>query len=368
MKIGLLIPAFISGVGGAEKVAFEVAKIIQKNGGQSTIVCNPRREQPEHLNEESKIKLLQVKLNNNDALRKVKCNFDLIIGFGMTSFFKRIVKISEIWNVPFIIQECTNPNRMIATLFVHQQDNCRTLEDAFWCRQRVFSKAAAIRLTVPKYEKSVHPEIRPNVHSFYNSFEPDEPITIKPVKKKIISVGAFKNTNKNGMVAVCSFARFAATYPDWRYVQYGKNVFEADFENLAAQDPKLLILDSGIERSISKIYDGAFGLVIPSYEEGLPNVVVEAFTYGVPCIGFSDCEGVNHLIKDGVNGFLVDRKDPEAITNALHKLTVKGVRQQFSRNASDFARENFKKQDFEDNWMNVIHSALGRNLKTLKTS
>ena len=36
--------------------------------------------------------------------------FDLLIGFGMPGFYPRIAAISRQLGVPFIIQECNNPD------------------------------------------------------------------------------------------------------------------------------------------------------------------------------------------------------------------------------------------------------------------
>ncbi|USG62808.1 glycosyltransferase [Sneathiella marina] len=364
-KIGLLIPAFLRGTGGAEKIAHEVAKIIIKNGHKATIICNPKLAKHVTLNLSREIEIIEVNINSDRGIREIKCEFDVIIGFAMSGFFKRILSISEIWNTPFIIQECTNPNRMIASIFINQQDGCKTLEDAFWIRQTVFSKASAIRLTAPAYESTVHPQYHSHTYPFYNSFEPSEPIVFRTLRKNIISVGGMKNSNKNGMVAAQSFARFAAGKQGWKFIQYGKNNFKKELRELRNIYPDVRLLDYGIEQNVDKIYNGAYGLVIPSYEEGLPNVVVEAFTYGIPCIGYSDCEGVNHLIKDNENGFLIDRKNPEAMVIALNNLADEEVRSRLSRNASKFARESFRKRDFEHNWMNVIQSALRQNSQNL---
>lgn len=57
-------------------------------------------------------------------------------------------------------------------------------------------------------------------------------------------------------------------------------------------------------------------LLMPSVEEGLPNVVVEAMALGLPVLS-TDCGGVPELIEDGKEGWIVPIRDPEAMAEAV---------------------------------------------------
>ena len=57
-------------------------------------------------------------------------------------------------------------------------------------------------------------------------------------------------------------------------------------------------------------------LLLPSLEEGIPNVVVEAMAIGLPVIS-TNCGGVAELISDGVNGFIVPRRNSKAMAEAV---------------------------------------------------
>ena len=96
--------------------------------------------------------------------------------------------------------------------------------------------------------------------------------------------------------------------------------------------------DRGAVHDIAAIYSQAHALVIPSFVEGLPNVVVEAFSFGVPCIGFSDCEGVAHLVRHQETGLLVDRNDPQGLQNAMQEIADPQVQSSLSAAAFEFAR------------------------------
>ena len=71
---------------------------------------------------------------------------------------------------------------------------------------------------------------------------------------------------------------------------------------------------------------------VTSFEEGCPNVVLEALSVGLPSIGFNDCPGTNELITNEW-GVLCDR-DHDIFVNRLRELMHnKDLRQCKSREA-----------------------------------
>jgi colanic acid/amylovoran biosynthesis glycosyltransferase len=62
-------------------------------------------------------------------------------------------------------------------------------------------------------------------------------------------------------------------------------------------------------------------LILPSLEEGIANVALEAMQMGLPVIS-TDCGGMGEAIRHGENGFLVPVRNPTAIADAVESLML----------------------------------------------
>jgi glycosyltransferase involved in cell wall biosynthesis len=58
-------------------------------------------------------------------------------------------------------------------------------------------------------------------------------------------------------------------------------------------------------------------LVLPSYREGSPNVVIEALAMGIPVVAYDCKTGLKDLIIDSVNGFLVPTGNVSALSEKV---------------------------------------------------
>ncbi|MDB5272157.1 MAG: mgtA [Chitinophagaceae bacterium] len=80
--------------------------------------------------------------------------------------------------------------------------------------------------------------------------------------------------------------------------------------------------------------------VLPSHREGMPNVLMEAMSSGIPVVA-TKVGGVPELVQHGVSGLLVDISQPLQLADAMEKLIrSKELRVLFSTRARQFITDN----------------------------
>jgi glycosyltransferase involved in cell wall biosynthesis len=72
----------------------------------------------------------------------------------------------------------------------------------------------------------------------------------------------------------------------------------------------------GFQPDVRPYFSVSNVLVFPSYREGFPNVVMQAGAMGLPAI-VSDINGCNEIVIEGINGMIVQPKDPEILYSSM---------------------------------------------------
>lgn len=79
-----------------------------------------------------------------------------------------------------------------------------------------------------------------------------------------------------------------------------------------------VIIFHGYQQDIKPFYEMAHCVVLPSWHEGMSNVLLEAASCGRPVIT-SNIHGCMEAVEDGVSGFLCEPKNVESLYNAMKR-------------------------------------------------
>ncbi|PWU01429.1 MAG: hypothetical protein C5B52_07390, partial [Bacteroidetes bacterium] len=109
-------------------------------------------------------------------------------------------------------------------------------------------------------------------------------------------------------------------------------------------------------------------LVLPSFREGFPNVLLEAAAMGVPVVA-SKISGTIDAIKEGFNGELFSKGSAEELAATLEKLILnKSELIRLGQNGRKFAEENFSPLKIWQGQLEIYESILLKSRTMSKRS
>jgi glycosyltransferase involved in cell wall biosynthesis len=108
-----------------------------------------------------------------------------------------------------------------------------------------------------------------------------------------------------------------------------------------------------------KLYQNATLFILPSYREGLPTVLLEAMSCGLPILA-TDVRGNRDLITNGKNGLLIPPKDPKKIAETiLTLLNDKKLMKQLGNNARKTIIKNYTWNAVSNKFLKCYESLAG---------
>jgi glycosyltransferase involved in cell wall biosynthesis len=119
----------------------------------------------------------------------------------------------------------------------------------------------------------------------------------------------------------------------------------------------------GFTRELDALLPWADVLVLPSFTEGLPNVVLEAAAAGVPAVATA-VGGTPEAIRDGETGYLVPPGDPAALADRLSRLlSDEALRRRMGRAARDRMHAEFSFDAQAEAYLRLFESLRPRALR-----
>ena len=238
------------------------------------------------------------------------------------------------WDTPLV---CRNANKMTAMLrsslqrmlnrwLLSKVDYVVSVSEN--CRKDI------VALYPPLKEKSATVTI--GTYNFDNVPEADD-TTGRPV---IINVSSFV-PEKNHEFLLEVFREFRTRHPHASLWLVGDGKLRDKLEQKVSK----LQLDEavhffGYQKNIIRLLKCADMMLMPSKVEGLPGVILEAFSCRIPVIA-SAVGGIPEVVRNGVTGYCIDRWEISHYIEAMELVMKKDVRQHVTTNAKQLVNDQF---------------------------
>ncbi len=115
----------------------------------------------------------------------------------------------------------------------------------------------------------------------------------------------------------------------------------------------------GVRRDIPDVMNAADGFLMSSYLEGLPMVLLQACSIGMPVVA-TDVGGNAEIVINGVNGFVVPPRDDEALASGIERVIELSdtERALMAERGRQLIRERFEIERILDCWEALYQSKL----------
>lgn len=307
--------------GGAERVMVNLANKFSNQGYEVVLVTSFYAKEEYILN--NKVKRLS--LEDKDLKQSfIKKNFsrtfklrkickgekpDIVISFMAEANFRAIVATMFL-NIKTLISVRNDPNKeypnmlykVMAKILYPLASGCvfQTEDAKKWFPKRIQKKSKIILNHVDE--------------KFYK-------VKFEGEKKDIITVGRLE-PQKNHKLLIEAFSQIADEFPNENLIIYGDGSQKQNLKELTKKlgiEERVVFMGTCID--IQEKIKNAKLFVLSSNYEGLPNVVMEAMTLGIPVISTDcPCGGPRMLIENDKNGVLVSVDNVDEMSDAIRSV------------------------------------------------
>lgn len=172
--------------------------------------------------------------------------------------------------------------------------------------------------------------------------------------KNLVSVGRL-SSEKGYMDLLKIYNEIVKKYPDWKLDIIGDGKERDSLEKYIKDNnlqEKVFLHGFQNKNYINNILLNSSIYLMTSFTESFGIVLIEAMSYGIPCIAFSSAEGALELIENDKNGYLIDNRDKDEYIEKLEYLiNNENIREKMKENCIEtslkFSGENVVKLWFE---------------------
>lgn len=205
-------------------------------------------------------------------------------------------------------------------------------------------------ITLTNYDALAYKKFHPNVITIPNISPFDVEYnfsTYSQDSKNIISVGRLTH-QKNFQSLLFAWNLVYQKCKDWNLTIYGAGEDKEQLENIIKEKKIKAVELKGTISDIASVYKDSSFYVMSSRFEGLPMVLIEAQSFGLPIISYDCPHGPADIIDHNETGLLIeDQNSQQLAAGILALIQDKQKRQHMSdaakKNAKKFSQKNILK-------------------------
>lgn len=227
-------------------------------------------------------------------------------------------------------------------------------------RKYIYPHVNAV-VSLTKHDAVLYQQLNNNVYVIPNSVETVSELPTASRKKIILAVGRLV-PQKGFDLLLRVWENLYEKYPDWRLKIVGRSLpgHEEYTKKLYSYNEKHLqgtVVFQDQTKDIINEYDNCGMFVLSSRFEGLPMVLLEAMSRGVPVISFDCPTGPRDVIVNGVNGTLVENGNLEAMRISIEKnINDSTYREKVGKSAHEFISQYYAPKKIEHLWVDLLNS------------
>lgn len=190
----------------------------------------------------------------------------------------------------------------------------------------------------------------PNALDYY----PNKPSNLSD--ERIVSVGRLSK-EKGFLDLIDVFKIVNKFYPNWHLDIIGDGTDKEKIQNKINQynlNKNITLHGFQNKDYINKVLEKSSIYTMCSFTEAFPVVLLEASSFGIPCIAFDCASGAKEIIKDNWDGYLVENRDKEKMAKRIGCLIKNKNRRVIMGNNSLKKSFDYKEEIIKKQWIEII--------------
>ncbi len=172
----------------------------------------------------------------------------------------------------------------------------------------------------------------------------------------LVSIGRLSK-EKGFLDLIDVFNLIHMSYPEWKLNIIGDG---EERDKIISKINKLGLSDSVImhgfldKEHVGKILSQSSVYLMTSYTESFGIVLLEAFSYGVPCVAFDSAEGAREIISSNWDGYLIKDRNKDEFAKRTCNLINNYSRRFIMGNNALKKADKYSLEEIRDKWKKII--------------